>query len=366
VRVPIFQDYEQELHSAGFHATMSWDLLDDYTLDGGIRFNLEEKTFDLTVRNLGRTGGGDDEEFWSAPTGSLGLTYAVNAETSVYAKYTRGWKPGHFNASVLQLGQDSGGDFAAEITVADPETIDSVELGAKTSWFDGRLGARAALFYYRYSDYQVFLLANEPGSAPQFEVINANDAEVYGAELDLDFEPVDGLEFNLRSGWLESQFLDFTDLRSQRVTLAGGTVFVRSVVVDFTGNSLPNSPRFKVSGTAQYAIDLGSLGTLTPRYDFSWTDKVYFDPSEGRGVRALTIRQVPLSSSAIAQRAYIIHNARISYTPVGGHLELALWVRNFTDEAYKTYVGDASVGFSSLLNYVGDPRTFGGSLSVSF
>ena len=78
------------------------------------------------------------------------------------------------------------------------------------SWLDGRLSAGGALFYYGYDNYQVFRIASGfGGDLPEIEVINANDAEVYGAELDFRAEPLagwtpgwlDGLVVSGRFGW---------------------------------------------------------------------------------------------------------------------------------------------------------------------
>ena len=114
-------------------------------------------------------------------------------------------------------------------------------------------------------------------------------------------------------------------------------------------------------------MDMGRWGALIPRYDFSWTDDVFFDPSEGRGVPALAAASsIPFSKYAIGQPAYWVHNARLGYRTGVGNIEISAWVRNLTNEVYKTYVADSSVNFFSLLNWVGEPRTYGGSISLYF
>jgi iron complex outermembrane receptor protein len=155
--------------------------------------------------------------------------------------------------------------------------------------------------------------------------------------------------------WLESEFLDFTDSR---------TTFIQNVVVTellkFTGNRLPNTPRFKVSASVSQPFDLGRYGTITPRYDLTYTDDVFFDPSEGVGTQADL-----LPKYGVGQKAYVLHNLRLSYRLPGDQIEIAGWVRNLTDERYKTYVAEATSIFS-LLNWVGDPRTYGVSVSLEW
>jgi iron complex outermembrane receptor protein len=135
--------------------------------------------------------------------------------------------------------------------------------------------------------------------------------------------------------------------------------------VDYTGNRLPNTPQFKVSGSAEYTIELGRYGALIPRYDFAWTHDIFFDPSEGRGAPQGPNR-APLPDFAVGQAAYWIHNVRLAYRSPDERFELAGWVRNLTDEVYKTLAFDASKSAGLVGNLVGDPRTYGVSLSIAF
>lgn len=370
-----FQSYQQDLYSFGIYGSFSWEFHPDLTLEGGVRFNWEQKHFDLLVQRIGtvRSEPVSDQKTWSAPTGGISLTYRAADDVATYLKYTRGWKAGHFNASVLEREVRGEIVSTAVPTVAEPETIDAFETGLRSTWFEGRLGLGAALFYYLYSNYQVFVLENQFGSPPQLEVINANDARVWGAEVDFRVEPLagwapvalDGLVLSGRFGWLGSEFLDFSDIRTTAITTDSGEVSLATVTADFTGNRLPNAPRFKVSGSVEYPIDLGHWGMLIPRYDFSWTDDIYFDPTEGRGVnRFFGTTQLPEYS--VGQRAYWVHDARLAYRFPTQNIEIAGWVRNFTDTVYKTYVADVTVGFGSLLNFIGEPRTYGISLQLYY
>jgi iron complex outermembrane recepter protein len=375
VQFLVLQDYEQDIDSFGIYANASWDFLDSFTLDGGARFNFESKTFELGVSrcflpnfvcNEGSPQSTD--EIWSDPTGGLTLTYHFDESQSVYLKYSRGWKGGHFNAAVTEVTQAARGS----INSADPETIDSFEAGLHGSWFDGVATLDASLFLYNYKDYQVFIVLNRANSIPQLQVVNANDAQVYGGELELVLNPLlglvpedfEGLSLTTRFGWLESEFIDFTTEQTAQL----GNIS-RSLTIDHTGNRLPNSPRFKLSATAEYTIQLGRLGFLVPRYDVSFTDDVNFDQTNGRGQPAINALQEPAKSGrfpqhAIGQRAYWLHDVALSYRTPDELIQVTGWVRNVADEIYKTYVVDLDRAFGSTVNYVGDPRTYG--LNVEF
>ena len=366
------RDYEQDLWSFAFFGDFSWDFLDDFTLEGGVRYNWEQKDFDHTLSFPNRflLVGGEigpfppqrtvTGEIWQAPTGTISLTYRFNEDVSVYWKYSRGWKGGHFNASAV---------LQRDVVAVDPETIDAFEVGLRGRWLDGRLGIGASLFYYHYADYQVFIVEDEVGAPPTFNIVNANDAEVYGGELEVRAEPIDGLVLSGRMGWLESQFLDFTNetFRSLLVFDANGRAISvpLPITVDFTGNRLINSPQFKASFAAEWTLDLGRWGALVPRYDFAWSDDIFFDPSEGRG--SLNARgETVLPDFAVGQRAFWLHNAQLAYRTPEGNIEVTGWVRNFTDQVYKTYAFDASTFSDIVINFVGQPRTYGVTFSVAW
>jgi outer membrane receptor protein involved in Fe transport len=364
------RDYSQDTWSFAFHAGFSWDFLDDFTLEGGVRYNWSRKKFDLEEERTGLpglpTGRSFGEETWDAPTGMISLRYHFNEDVSVYWKYNRGFKPGHYNSNTAEIPVEK-----QEAEPAKPEYIDAFEWGLRGRWWDSRLALGAALFYYSYADYQVFLFEDNPSSPPSLEVVNASDAELYGGELDFRLEPLagwvpdpfDGLVLTGRVGWLESQFLDFTN-----------TVFRKdnrppfpdiAVVVDYSGNQLINSPRFKASGGAEWTFDLGHWGSIIPRYDFAWTHDVFFDPSEGRG--SLGVDGQPNKPDySVGQPAFWLHNLRLAYRTPEGNIEIAAWVRNLEDQRYKSYAFDASFFAKAVINFVGEPRTIGLDLSISW
>jgi outer membrane receptor protein involved in Fe transport len=135
--------------------------------------------------------------------------------------------------------------------------------------------------------------------------------------------------------------------------------------VDWTGNRLPNTPRFKWSGTLQYTIDLGSYGFLIPRWDGAWSEDVFFDASDGRGIPNNAGRP-QLPEYAIGQPAFWIHKVRLAWRSASEALEVAVWVDNVENEVYKTLAFDASEGANLVGNQVGDPRTYGVTFSFQW
>lgn len=380
------QTFTQDLFSWGLFGSLEWRPFEEFTIEAGARANWERKDFDLEVarilpnpnlppsRNFSRA-----TRTWSAPTYGVNFTYHMTEDINAFWKYTRGWKSGHFNASVITLqGLDNP---VIPTNVAQPETIDSLEIGFDATLFGGAFWLRSSAFYYRYDNYQVFLLQSQDGSAPQLEIINANSAQIFGIETDLKLRPLDffpvipeparNLTISANFAWLNSEFLDFSTNRF--VTLPSNPLIpspqvnIANKTIDFTGNVLPNTPEFKLSATVEYAFDIGRLGVLTPRYDVTWTDDIFFDPSQGVGQPPQrTASRGVLPQYAIGQRAYALHDVRLTWTTPTGTVTVAGWIRNVTNEVYKENVRDLSTAFNYIANFIGDPRTYGVSASLKF
>jgi outer membrane receptor protein involved in Fe transport len=365
--VRIDRDYTQEIDSFGTWLKFSWDFLDDLTADGGVRWNWEKKKFDIHretfVNNaLSTTVNADQDATWEAPTGTIGLTYHFNEDASAFAKYTRGFKAGHFNALSSER---------VERPPARPEYNDAWEAGLAGSWLGRRLGATISYFYYRYEDYQVFLFRDVANDAPVLEIINAKQAENYGIELEAHIQPLRGwmphivedLLLTVNAGWLHGEFLDF----QIRNTLPTGLGDAFPVTIDLSGDRLLNSPEYKLAGSATWTFDLGRFGFIIPRYDFNWTDDTYFGLHNGRGTSVVGFSGAPrLPEFAVGQKAYWLHNLRLAYRTPTGNVEVAAFCRNVEDTVYKNYAFDATNFANVELNFVGTPRTIGVDVIVTF
>ena len=355
------RDYTQETMTVAGYFEFEWDFWEDFTLDGGARFNYDRKQMDYEL--VQGTGPGaivvpqNDDKAWDHTTGTIRLTYRFAEGIHALWKYTHGWKGGHYNATATLQNN-------MPLTVAGPEEIDAFEFGLRGAWFDGRVGLNASLFYYDYNDYQIFT-TQQSIAGLDFVVLNANDARVFGAEIETQLRPWVGALVQTRFGWLESKFLDFVQIQQSRQQV-GTTSEVITIEVDNSGNRLLNSPRFKVSISAEQEVQLGGWGAISARYDGAWQDDTYFDATEGRGVPSGNPQRETLPENTIGQESYWLHNASIAYRTPDGAIELRGWVRNLTDKAYKTFAADLSAFQQTTIYFVGNPRTYGATLQISF
>lgn len=359
-------EFTEETYSFGAFAQGAYEVLEGLRLEGGIRYNWERKDFDIKqlVLNAGAIppDGSDNSVEWDAFTGMLGVSYDFTEEISTYLRYSRGYKPGQFNPSRPDLADVPGRGYA------DPESIDSIEWGVSFAAFSNRVTGNTAFFFYNYDNYQVFRLTTTPAGVFR-EVQNAEQARNYGAEVEFILQPIEGfvpeaidkLQVVLRGGWLEATYVEFTNTE-ERFFGAG----LLGVSINYSGRSLISSPNLQASGTITWPVDVSSIGTFTPQYDFTWQDDTPFDPNDGRGEVDVNGNS-RFSPYLVGNRAYMLHNVRLGWSPPDRPgLEVAGWCRNVTDQRYKTFAVDISTFNGQQLIYVGDPRTCGADVRFTW
>lgn len=366
INAPSFiQSFVQETTQAAIFGSTHFELpplpgwgafVEKFSIDASVRYNWAYKSMDNFTRFAFGGGGaeantGFEDENWTAWVGDVVLTYSVTEEVETYFKYSRGWKPGHFNANTLRSTQ--------AVSAADPETLDSLELALRADWFDGRLTTNLTAFKYFYRDLQVFQVTVDSAGFILRRLINSEEADIWGVELSLEAEPFEGLKFSLDGGYLSSEYTEFSTSFERTEFVPGSGIRIIPVVADYSGNRLVASPEWSFTGSVEYTIS-SRVGDLTPRLSFSYRDDVFFDANEGCGVED----NVP--ECLIGQPDFWIFNATLKYSTPGRRIEVLGFVRNFLDKDYKVQSFDLTSRRRTVLDVYGDPRTFGVAITFRF
>ena len=185
-----------------------------------------------------------------------------------------------------------------------------------------------AAFYYDYRNYQAYVQVFAT------QVVRNLPAKVKGIEADLTTRPVRGLTLQL-SGALQ-------DSEVRNVLLPDG--------VTVQAHKLPQAPRFSGNALARYEFDLaGGRASLQ-------ADSLY------QGKSCFTVLCAPVER----EPAYHVENARIGFSPAGGKIDLAIFVNNIFQRAYRSYAFDGSLYWGDSLGVYAKPRTWGLSAKVRF
>lgn len=251
------------------------------------------------------------------------LDYHWTDDIMTYVQYSTGYKSGGVNPRPF---------FLIQIEDVQPETLDSYEIGFKTTLFDRRMRLNGAVFMNDYAAIQlqqttcevpVFISATGFG-APCLQPGNAGNADVWGFELESEMHPFDGVMIDASVSYLDFEYTKVDP--NVAVTL--------DMVTPFT-------PEWKWSIGAQYEWSIGTLGSMTARIDAAFQDDIF-----GNSTNAPT--------NFI--NGYTLVNGRLTWRSTDETWEAALESTNLTDKLY--YVSNFDQFFSSgTVNYSpGPPR----------
>jgi outer membrane receptor protein involved in Fe transport len=254
-------------------ANGDYKLTDRLTLNGGLRY-FKAKLHDIAFANqafqgsippvtppayggpvqLEPTIGLDARDTQSKLTWSGTVSYKLDQDKLLYARAATGFRQGGINNfnSAAQLGIIVPKTF-------EPDTVLSLELGSKMSFFDRRLTVNAALFRMLWDNMQV------PGSDPTGAVdyiANGANAKIDGVELEVSARPVTGLTLTAGATYLSPK------LRKDQ-TLEDEELFVELPPIGRAGDRIPRVPKFTLAATATYRLPWSIIGGTTTTLDGS-------------------------------------------------------------------------------------------------
>lgn len=191
---------EYKLKSKAAFGEVYWQATDDLRVTLGLRYTDDEKWTRGSGSTLFTPGRGPNFTLpqsveFQETTGRLNVDWSPDLsfteQTLVYASYSKGYKGGGFNPpGVVALGLNP---------TYEPEFVNAYEIGTKNTLADGRLLLNLTGFYYKYQGYQI-------GRSVNRSVYNENiDAEIYGAELESIWEPINNLRLNANIGYLHTE-----------------------------------------------------------------------------------------------------------------------------------------------------------------
>lgn len=335
---------DQTSNSQAIFGNLEYALTDTVSLVGGLRFSNENREADnFTQDNVSEVGGSlltmaplgagpivlaavDDEIDDSSVSWKVGLNWKPDDNTLFYASASEGFKSGGFFAGVATS--------TAQLIPYEQESLVSYEAGIKGIRPAAGLSYEASVFYYDYTDVQTFI-RDTVGSLPIQRLGNVDEAEVYGADLNVSYQPaaIEGLILNAGAGLLSTELGSFD--------ATAGTIPA--------GNELPDAPDLSLNLGASYTKDLNDRLSLRFAVDSRYQAETFRDA---------------LNDPLLLADAYWVTNARVSLFEEG-NWDLSLWGKNLAEEEYVTQ-GINQLVFGAGFRIYGAPRTFGVSLAKQF
>jgi iron complex outermembrane receptor protein len=352
-------DYASNTEAWALSAQLDYKVADALTLTVGGRYTHERKDIRRFLRSLGPPTPFTiaDIEFGDVPDATFNdfspaatLTYAINDDLNVYARYAQGFKSGGFNGETNDFRAPTPDCPSGAFELCNPyrpETVDSFELGLKASLLDRTLTMNIAAFRNEQKDIQLSIF--EATGAASSIVRNAAAARIQGVEVEFVARPSDALTVNGSFAYLDAKYKSYID---------GG--------VDVTDNrAFPHTPEFTVSVGADWRIIRGDWGKLNLVADINHVAAYFTFPY---ALRTPTPSDQNAFNTRSPGRTIVNMRAILSDFMIGGvRTELAGYVRNLTNEDRPQNFIDFGPGFGGLtVGYFPDPRTYGVSLGVRF
>jgi len=351
--------YGFSTNALSFYGQVDYKLSQNMTLTGGLRKTSEDKT---VLRQLSQSGiattysatgvptytpygfvlipaGTTGATSFSATTPMLSLSYKINKDTNVYARYSEGFKSGGFNGEAQTA--------AAVLTPFLPEKLQSIEVGAKTTFDQNRGQLNIAVFSNHTSDQQEAIFTAKGAAAT--DIRNVGRSSTQGLEVEGQWKPTRDLRLQVGYGYMTGKFDEFNELG---VDVANNRAFIFA-------------PKNTLNLLLDAVIARTSVGTLRGVVDYSYSDSYYLYPYQLNSADP---------TSAVAANTLIepsgILNLRLKLENInlwGNTASVSLWVKNASDQAQIANKIDFGPGFANLTPaYFNEPRTFGLSLVMKW
>lgn len=259
-------------------ALLEYDLTDALTVTLEGRYAEEEKT---TVDGLSAATQFNRADTFNNFTPRLTVNWNVDADTTLFAVYSRGVKPGGQNG---QIGETVGRP------TYDQETSDNFEIGLKRFLFGGSGYFAGSVYYIDASDVQLTTAVAAPTGAVNSVATNQGSAEIWGVELEYRQRVNDMLTIGATYAWTRPEFTEGCDEDQWQLTSGGGLLapgssapgtgtsfFGQTGNCSIAGNRIPLTSEHQLSLNAELRAPLGSAGMLEwfLRGDYTYESSKY-------------------------------------------------------------------------------------------
>jgi len=325
----------QDTDAYAVFADVTWNVTENLELLFGARYSDETKDFSnaLNVRTIRSSiplpipfgpfppgaqipggipvappGSFSQEESFDDFTPRVVLNYRFNDTVSGYASYSQSFKSGGFNSFGLTPAFEN-------------EEIDAFEVGFKSTLANGRATLNGSIFSYDYTNLQVRL----PVPTGGVNILNAGEAEVQGAELELAWQVSDRLKINANAAFLDTELEEFLtqEIPEDLRFLIGAPIPLNSV--NAAGNELTRAPDVQYYLSADYDFSLSANLNANVLVNYRFQDDVFF---------LETNQNTDTFRSDSSDEVGI----RFTIRPVSEAWELGIFGQNITDERTITQV----------------------------
>ncbi len=288
---------------------------------------------------------GDNHQSWKVFDPTMGAQYHFNDDVMGYISWGKGFKAGGWTTR-LSAVVPAADEYQTQYS---PEYTKTWELGVKSDWFDRHLQANAAVYY---TDYTGIQLNVQQGISPVY--MNAGDAKIKGAELELKAVVGGGLTLDADASYIDAYYTSVNPnaFIPQYPTATGVAVPGEpgSATYNPLDARLPKTPKYKFSFGPQYDYLLVNQGTIRLVADYTLIAGMFNDS---------------LNTPLLYRAATHMLDASVHYISPSSMYDVALGGTNLTDDRFITG-GSPNYGAGEVGGYVNEPREWYLQLTAKF
>ncbi len=267
------------------------------------------------------------------------LAYQATGQLNYYAQVAQGFRPGfgaanvfppECDAELIALGIDPD-NVPQQVA---PDGVWNYELGAKTSWLEGRVRVNAAAYLIEWSDIQQRTRLETCGFNFQS---NAGEATSKGFELEASISPSDNWELTGTVNYVDAQFnVDNVALSIEK------------------GERIQEVPEWSAAASAQYSFPAFNSYNGYVRADVQYTGDSYADFLQNEGDPSSRLDDLTLVNVRLGMES--------------ADWQVGIYARNLFDESARIARARAAIiDIPGRPRYViNRPREFGISLNRRF
>ena len=339
---------------------LDWEIIKNLHVLGGLRYNYDKKKADFNRTTFGGLQTTDStllalkklvysNQQFNVNTNNNNvsylatLSYRVSKQVNTYITYSTAYKSVGINLSGLPTDQ---GKVLTDLAVVKPEHVQHWEAGIKTTPFPGTT-LNLTAYNTNIKNYQTLVQTPEPGLNRGY-LANAEKVRVQGIEFDGNSRINNNFSVYSAAAYTNGKYISFKNAPVPLEETGGPSAYK-----DISGEVLPGISKWSVSLGGEFsvpAIFMGKAGRC-------------FVALEGFYRSSFSSSATP--SQYLNVPSYILANARAGFR-VNNGLTAFVWGRNIFNKDYFEQLLVASGNTGQYAAVLGDPRTYGVTLSYSF
>jgi iron complex outermembrane receptor protein len=282
-----------------------------------------------------------DSQSWHIFDPTVGAQFHFNDDIMAYASWSKGFKQGGWTTrlSISSIASPTDARFS-------PEYSKTYELGLKSQWFDHRLQANAAVYFTNYDGIQLNI---QRGISPVYE--NAGNADIKGAELDIQSNVGGGLSLNFSGAYIDAYYTYVNPSANipqyalpNGNTVCPGLTSLTGCTIQGPGSQLdaklPKTPKYKFTFYPTYDLRLPNESILRFIPTYTYTAGLFNDS---------------LNTPQLYRPATHMLDASVHFVSPSSKYDLAFGGTNLIDDRFIT-AGSPNYGAGEVGGYYNDPR----------